>query len=114
MSDYISKTDVDQYGLLSPLLRATYNEIQELSKKKPETPLNIYKVQMINRILVPLKEMLKNEPTNAYLDILDPDNLPTYSDVVLILSQFQKAIDMFKLKYFENSVKGRGVWAIKE
>ena len=60
---------VNQYELLNPLLTGIYKEMQELSKKKPDSPLNAFKVKAINRILEPIKEMLKMENTHAFLDV---------------------------------------------
>lgn len=91
---------VSQYELLSPLLTGIYKEIQELSKKKPDTPLNTFKVKSINRVLEPIKEILKDEETAQFLDILDIDDIPTNSDVVLVLNQYQKAMDIFHDKYY--------------
>ena len=110
---YITQLDVQQYTLLNPLLQGLYNEFQELSKKKPESPLNTNKIKMVNRILEPIKEILKNEPSLDYLDILDIDDVPTNSDVILILSHYLKAMKMFYGKYYENSPKGRYKWAVK-
>ena len=42
---------VNQYELLNPLLTGIYKEMQELSKKKPDSLLNAFKVKAINRIL---------------------------------------------------------------
>ena len=83
----ISQDAVTQYGLLFPLLTGIYKEMQELSKKKPDTPLNRFKVKSINRILEPSKELLKEENMYPFLDILDVDDIPTNSDVILILSK---------------------------
>lgn len=110
---YISQAEVNQYNLLNPLLLGAYNEFQELSKKKPESPLNTYKVKMINRVLEPIKELLKNEDVSEYLDVLDIDDIPTNSDVILILSHYIKALEMFNEKYYRNSVKGMYRWATK-
>ena len=55
---------------------------------------------MVNRVIEPLKELLKNEPSHIFLDILNEDNLPTNSDVVLIISQYEKALLNFKNTYF--------------
>lgn len=41
---------VNQYELLNPLLTGIYMEMQELSKKKSDSPLNAFKVNAINRI----------------------------------------------------------------
>lgn len=103
MDNYITQQEGEQYDLLLPLLKAAYLEMQELSKKKPESPLNTYKVKAINRILEPIKELLKNEPTYNFLDTLDNEELPTNSDVVLILSQYQKSMGLFYSKYYSHS-----------
>ena len=109
----ISKEDVDQYELLTPLLESTYREISELSKKKPDAPLNAFKIKMINRILEPLKELLKNETIIQYLDILDTDDLPSNSDVVIILSQYIEAKKMFKENYYIWDQNDGWEWNIK-
>lgn len=110
----ITQKDSEQYEMLQPLLHATYKEIQELSKKKPDTPLNPLKVKMINRILVPLKEILNDEDISEYIDLLSDDELPTNSDAVLILSQYIKALGAYKEKYYKyNSRTGQSEWIIK-
>lgn len=113
LQNYITQSEVEQFKLLSPLINGIYYEFQELSKKKPESPLNTYKVKMANRILEPIKELLKNEPIVNFLDILDIDELPTNSDVILILNHYLKALNMFEKKYYEDSEKGKYVWAVK-
>ena len=90
----------DLYETTAPLLDALYKEIQALSKKKPEGTLNQNKILLINRLLSDLKEILCDEPDNKYLDLLSDDDLPQYSDVVLILSQFSAAMDRFKDNYY--------------
>ena len=96
----ISQDSVTQYELLFPLLTGIYKEMQELSKKKPDTALNTFKVKSINRILEPTKELLKEENMYPFLDILDVDDIPTNSDVILILSQYIKSMDIFHNKYY--------------
>lgn len=110
----ITQKDSEQYEMLQPLLYASYREIQELSKKKPDTPLNALKVKMINRILVPLKEILSSEDIAEYIDLLSDDELPTNSDAVLILSQYLKALEAYKEKYYQyNSRVGRTEWKLE-
>lgn len=100
MEDAIIQEAVDQYELLDPLLLGIYEEIKELSKKKPDTPLNSFKIKSINRILEPIKELLKEEKMYPFLDILDADDMPTNSDVVIILSQYIKSMGIFRKKYY--------------
>lgn len=87
------------YETITPLLTAAYSELKELSKKKQDDSLNIGKVKMINRLLLKAKDILKKEPTNEYLDILDEEELPTNSDAVLIVSQFISALSTFKVAH---------------
>jgi len=106
MSKQIAKTTkykVDQYSLLYPLLKSSYNEIKELSKKKQDGILNKFKVGLINKLLIQIKEVLKDEPSFEYLDILSDEDLPSNSDAVLILSQFVSAMEQFEEKYFIKS-----------
>lgn len=110
---YISQEDVNQFELLNPLINGIYKEFQDLSKKKPEAAINTYKVKVINRVLEPIKDLLANEEVFHFLDILDEDDLPTNSDVILILNQYLKALKMFYNKYYLNSPEGRYTWAIK-
>lgn len=114
MSDKTTKEAVNQYELLNPLINGIYKEMQELSKKKPDSPLNTFKVKSINRVLQPVKEMLTEENTFSFLDILDVDDIPTNSDVVLVLSQYIKSMNIFHEKYYGyNSRAGGYEWSIK-
>jgi hypothetical protein len=86
--------------MLSSLLDSAISEMKEFSKKKPEESLNITKIKILNRLLIPLKEILKIDPSGAFLDLLDEEMMPSNSDCVLILGQYKAAISQFKGKYF--------------
>lgn len=91
---------VKLYLTISPLLKSAFDEIKELSKKKQDEPLNLNKVKWINRLLGKAKEVLKEEPTIEYLDLLNEDDLPSNSDAVLMMSQFISAMDKFKSDHY--------------
>lgn len=97
-----STTDeqVELYGIISPLLKSIYSEIKDFSKKKLDDPMNLNKVKMVNRLLVKAKEVLKNEASNEYLDLLEEDDLPSISDAVLIVSQYISALDKFHSDHY--------------
>lgn len=110
---YITQYEVEQYKLLEPLINGVYEEFKELSKKKPEAGLNMYKVKVINRILESIKGLLKDEEVIQFLDVLNQDDLPTNSDVILILNQYLKALNMFYSKYYRSDLGKRYEWAVK-
>jgi hypothetical protein len=59
------------YDTTRPLLDALYQEVQSLSKKKPDATLSASKVKLINRLLEDVRKVLDGEPAFKYLDLLD-------------------------------------------
>jgi len=88
----------DEYNLLKPLLHSIYSEMKVMSSRKQDGILNESKVTVINKILSRIKVLLKKEPTNDFLELLDLESLPSNSDAVLILVQFESAIEQFRRK----------------
>lgn len=105
----------EQFDLLSGLLTRLASEIADLSKKQPDGLVNAFKVGQINRVLRPLKEIMKNEPSTQFLDlVIEPDldaktdkSRNTYSDTALILSQFREACGEYRSKYYDT------IWNIR-
>lgn len=95
----ITDQDVVKFGMLNKLLDSIYTEVKEFSKKKPDDSLNAFKVKTINRMLVSLKEFLKNEPTVDFLDFLDDETLPSNSDAILVIGQFKASMEDFRNKH---------------
>lgn len=98
-----------QYNALMPLLEAMFREFRELAKKKPEGVLNKRKVDMVNRLLKDVLTIVEDEPNRPYLDLLDEDDLPQNSDVLLILSQFEASMKVFQNRYY-GVLDGRLQW----
>ena len=110
-----TNAEVEKHEMLSPMLNSVSNEMQEMSKKKQDGALNELKVKMINRILDQIKDLLSDEATSQFLDLLDNETLPTNSDAVLILAQYQAAMRQFRDKYFGlDTRKGARRWFTKE
>lgn len=110
-----SDAEIVKYEMLEKLLDASFIEMKEFSKKKPDELLNKFKVTSLNRILGPIKELLKSEPTISFLDLLDEDTIPSYSDSILIIAQFQSAMSQFKRNYYGPTTKyGNHRWFTKE
>jgi len=111
----ISDVQVERYEALNPLLQAMFRDFQELAKKKPDGALNKLKVHIVNRLLQDLHKLLDKEPDRAYLDLLDEDDLPQNSDVVLILGQAVAAMRSFYRRHRDYSEEhGEDVWVTEE
>ena len=110
--DFTTNEKAENHEDLMPLLNSMFLQFQELSKKKPDGVLNKRKVEVVNRLLREIYGIIEGESTSAYLDLLDEDELPQNSDVVLMLGQVAAAMETFKEKYYgyDDSV-GKKKWA---
>lgn len=100
----IPTESVHKYEMLNPLLSSLYAEMKELSAKKQDLILNKVKVTMINRILRQIKELLRDQPTAEFIDLLDEETLPSNSDSVLVLSQYRSAMNQFHSRYYRRDL----------
>jgi hypothetical protein len=78
---------------------SAHKEVGELSKKKQDGIVNDLKVRHINRLLAPIKELLVDDESANYLELLDEETLPQNSDAVFILGQFLAAMDQYKSRH---------------
>lgn len=98
--DVTTKEKARLYEVTEPLLTAMYREFREFSKKKPDEALNPVKIKVVNRLLVRCQEVLASETSLSFLDLLDEDEVPQNSDVVLTLSQYEAAMQQFHSTYY--------------
>lgn len=110
-----TEAQIEKFEMLEKMINSIYDEMKEFSKKKPDELLNKFKVNNINRILDPIKKILKNESTYEFIDLLDEESLPSNSDAILTIGQFKAAINEFRSKYYlidEGGIFNR--WSTKE
>jgi hypothetical protein len=87
------------YDRLVPMLVAAHREMSELSKKKQDGVVNTLKITMLNRLLSELSKVIADDPSYAFVDMLDTETLPQNSDAVLVLSQWQAALSQYKERH---------------
>ena len=116
-----TEKNIEDYSLLKDMLHAQRQEFDLLSKKKSDGQLNKMKIKIVNRVIEPLNELLKNESSHKFLDIINENDMSTNSDVVLIISQYERALLNFKNKYYlidkdyrNKYGKAQARWNIKE
>lgn len=84
-------TDINKFNKIQEQLEALHEEIGILSKKKPDDAVNEFKLEFINQVLREANAALdENYLPFADFTTFDKDNLPTNSDVVMILAQYLK------------------------
>ena len=103
----------DIWEVATPLLKAMFGEFRELSKKKPDGEVSRGKIKVVNRLLEQCRAVLNDEQSIEFLDLLDEDDIPQHSDVVLMLSQYVAAMEQFRSRYcgFDLGV-GSDMWSV--
>jgi hypothetical protein len=109
---------VKTYEAAIGVFGAILNEVRELSRKKPDATLSKNKVKLINNVLSDLMSILKGEPEEKYLQILEDDDLPQVSDALMMMVQFDAALSSFRERYRKyiksGQYTGDHYWITKE
>lgn len=109
-----TKEKVDAYNSFYEVFSHLYKELKVLGNKKPSDTLSASKVSIVNRLLQDIQDNMEGEPEHKYLDMLDDEALPQYSDAILILSQYEGALKGFKERYYRwDSTNLKDRWFIR-
>lgn len=98
--------DRERFDNLTGMLRRVSMEIKDLAKKKPDAGLNAFKVERVNMILMPLKVIMEGEISSPFLEVVqEPEDgkgtsRNSYSDVSIILCQYEQACSEYRDKYY--------------
>ncbi len=109
-----ARKKAELHDVITPLLNSMFNEFKDLSKKKPDGAVSKGKINIVNRLLSKCKAILKDELSYEFLDLLNEDDVPQYSDIVLVLSQWEAAMEQFHDTYYGyNRDYGEHRWFIE-
>lgn len=108
-----NRDDVKELEKLYDQIKGMIKEFTELSKKKPNDAINSFKLTLVNSLLERSNNFLQGEfkPFNGF-ETFDQDSLPTNSDVILILTQFQNCLQ----RYAFSNMHTKGInsyWILK-
>jgi len=85
----MKRKEVELFDKTYAQMEALYTEIASLSKKSPTDGVNKFKLKFINKVLGEANNLLKEKykPFEDF-EVFEEDDLPTNSDVIMILSQY--------------------------
>ena len=109
-------TDVDVFERVKGQLRQFQIELSGLSKSKPDNLINKFKLTFINEKLGEANRILTGDfkPFNDF-NVFDSEQLPTNSDVVLILSQYLDCLEALRCANIAySSMDGRWYWRLED
>lgn len=96
-------------------MQSLHAEIGALSKKSPGDAVNKFKLNLVNALLQAGNEMLKGEyEPLAGFDQFDEDDLPTNSDVTVVLAQYLNCLEKLRADNIRQDVRGvKWFWVVK-
>lgn len=103
-----TQREIDIYEELKPKITSVRDTIKVLSSKKPDETLNLFKVRRINILLEQANSFLEDAKPYNDFDTFIEDELPSNSDVLLILELYLEAFH----RYWKNNTI-HGIWNIE-
>jgi hypothetical protein len=104
----IARTEVDELEALIGQLFSLHSEMAGLAKKSSTDAVNAFKLRLINKTLARCNALLGDayRPFDDFA-AFDSDDVPSNSDVTLMLGQYQEAIEYFRS---EHITQKHGAW----
>ena len=92
--------DSNTYTLYSSFFEGLYHEFKQQTRKNGDYFINAYKADSINKVLLPLKEMMQGEPYAELLGLItsiekEEDGM-TFSDAMILLTQYKSAFAKYR------------------
>lgn len=109
----MKRGEVDLFIRIYAQIETLYNEIGILSKKNPNDGINKFKLKFINKTLGEANSLLKVEQ-NPFIDFafFEEDNLPTNSDVTMILAQYLGYMEELRSANIKEHMENEWWWVI--
>lgn len=92
--------DIPAFERLNIQMTTFYYEISVLSKKNPDSAMNKFKLRYVNDVISKVNDLLGEDyrPFNGFT-VFCEEEMPTTSDVTIMLKQYLAAMERFKKAY---------------
>ena len=111
----MKKVDVELYITTFNQMKTLYDEILSLSQKKPNDPINKFKLNLINQVLSNSNVLLNDEfkPFPDF-DLFNESEMPSNSDVTVMLSQYLDSMERFRSKNITQEYNRDWIWIVED
>ncbi len=106
--------DIDEFEKVEAQLKGFHEELQTLSKKSPDDPVNKFKLRHINSVLAGANKLM-TQTQRPFQDFeqFGVDDLSTNSDVLLILRQYASCFEETRSANIYLAEYGGWYWLIR-
>ena len=93
-AEFTRKNEI--YGLYMPFFEALYYEFRQQTRRNPDSRVNEYKAESLNRVLEPLRDMMQGEEYAELLGLIGTgEDGMSYGDAMILLTQYKSALAKF-------------------
>ena len=108
----MKKENIDKFEKLHFQIKNIYSELGILSKKSPDSAINKFKLKFVNQLLTQANTLLDEQyKPFADFDLFEEEDIPSNSDVVLVLSQYIQCLEKLKMDNVK-MLSGNWYWII--
>jgi hypothetical protein len=109
----MKEKEIEKFEKVQTQLDALYAELSSLSKKAADEPVNKFKLRFINQVISEANSIMKNryKPFDDFSSF-NEDDLPTNSDVTLMISQYLNCMEELRVANIEQSEYGEWYWLV--
>jgi hypothetical protein len=111
---YVKTTEVNLFEKIQVQMQALHDEVGVLSKKSPNDALNKFKLKLVNGLIHEANSLLTDDyKPLAGFEVFNEDDIPTNSDVVMVLAQYLNCLEKLRSDNIEESDDDYGwYWVI--
>lgn len=93
----LNRAQVDEFELIYSQLERFHSELQSLAKGKGNDALNVFKLSLLNNLLMRAHALLgPSYEAMAGFEKFDSEQLPSTSDALLVVSQYLGALEKLR------------------
>lgn len=111
-SQGINATQVADFESIQGQLDGLYGEMVKLAAKRPNDALNKFKLKIVSALLDRAAKLFGSSQILGGFDGFSDEDLPTNSDVVLVLSQYRSHLEKVRADHIQYDGLGRWYWLI--
>lgn len=104
----MNRSEIEKFEKTTAQVLGLWEELSSVAKKKPDAPLSLFKLKLVNNLVEQLNNILgKRYKPFSDFENFDLDEVPTISDATTILGQYLECAETMRS---DNIKFHNGVW----
>ena len=102
--------EIAEFRRIRAQLDGLHQEFSGSTKKDPDKPVTVFKIRFVNRVLAAASHALAEDTPFPDFEGFDEDDIPTSSDVSLVVTQYIEASEKVRCENITRNHNGVWYW----